>query len=129
MPTHKKSFKESYTEAQRLKEANRILSKHPGRVPIIFEKMKGNDAPELENHKYLVPSSISVGQFMHTMRKKMYPVTEKNGHKIDSSSQAIFIFVNNNLPKMSSLMSEIYEQNKSEDNFTYITYSTETTFG
>jgi GABA(A) receptor-associated protein len=44
-------------------------------------------------------------------------------------SEAIFIYVNNKLPLTSSYISDIYDSNKDEDGFLYITYSTENTFG
>ncbi len=43
--------------------------------------------------------------------------------------QAIFLFVNDTLPPTAALMSQIYEKNKDEDGFLYVTYSGENTFG
>jgi GABA(A) receptor-associated protein len=43
--------------------------------------------------------------------------------------KAIFIFVNEMLPPTAALISSIYEEHKDEDNFLYITYSGENTFG
>ena len=46
-----------------------------------------------------------------------------------SSEKAIFIFINSVLPPTAALMSSIYEEQKDEDGFLYITYSGENTFG
>ena len=69
--------------------------------------------------RYLVPSDLTVGQFVYVIRKRIELPPEK----------AIFIFVSNVLPPTASLMSEIYADQKDEDGFLYITYSGENTFG
>ncbi|KAL5972606.1 riboflavin kinase [Asimina triloba] len=73
----------------------------------------------LNDYRYLVPADLSLGQFVYVIRKRMDLSPEK----------AIFIFVNNILPPTAALMSSIYEENKDEDGFLYMTYSGENTFG
>ena len=46
-----------------------------------------------------------------------------------SPEESIYLFVNNKIPTTSSLLSHIYEFNKSPDGFLYIIYSGESTFG
>ena len=46
-----------------------------------------------------------------------------------SSEKAIFIYVDNVLPPTGEILSSVYEEEKDEDGFLYITYSGETTFG
>jgi|TARA_X000000368_G_scaffold254972_1_gene201545 GABA(A) receptor-associated protein len=86
---------------------------------VIVEKSPKSDVPELDKKKYLVPSDLTVGQFVYVIRKRVKLSAEK----------AIFVFVNNALPPTASLMSTIYEENKDEDGFLYIQYSGENTFG
>ncbi|MQM07977.1 hypothetical protein Taro_040826 [Colocasia esculenta] len=69
--------------------------------------------------RYLVPADLIVGQFVYVVRKRIKLSPEK----------AIFIFVKNILPPTAALMSAIYEENKDEDGFLYMTYSGENTFG
>ena len=45
------------------------------------------------------------------------------------AEQAIFLFVDGNIPSNAALMSDIFEQHAESDGFLYITYSGETTFG
>ena len=71
------------------------------------------------NNRYLVPSDLTVGQFVYVIRKRIKLEPEK----------AIFIFVNNTLPSTAALMSQIYKDHKDEDGFLYVTYSGENTFG
>ncbi|KAL5163630.1 Autophagy-related protein 8C [Glycine soja] len=69
--------------------------------------------------RYLVPADLTVGQFVYVVRKRIKVSAEK----------AIFVFVNNTLPPTAALMSSIYEENKDDDGFLYMTYSGENTFG
>ncbi|KAF8409573.1 hypothetical protein HHK36_005651 [Tetracentron sinense] len=71
------------------------------------------------NTRYLVPADLTVGQFVYVVRKRIKLSAEK----------AIFIFVKNILPPTAAMMSAIYEENKDEDGFLYMTYSGENTFG
>merc|ERR1711934_795307 len=113
------SFKTEHTLEKRTAEAKRIRSKYPDRIPVICEKAKGSDIPDIDKKKYLVPADLTVGQFVYVVRKRIKMSAEK----------AIFIFINNVLPPTAALMSSIYEDQKDEDGFLYITYSGENTFG
>ena len=104
---------------KRLNESNRILQKHPERVPIIVCKSAGCKWPEIDKQKFLVPKEMTLGQFIYVVRKRI---------KLDAN-EALFVLVNKNLQPSSKIISEIYENNKSEDNFLYIEYSSENTFG
>jgi len=104
---------------KRKAEAARIKEKYPDRIPVIVEKAEKSDIPDIDKKKYLVPSDLTVGQFVYVIRKRIKLSPEK----------AIFIFVRNVLPPTSALMSSIYEDHRDEDGFLYITYSGENTFG
>ena len=116
-----KLFKQQYPFTKRLNEANRVLEKYPDRIPIIVERNNhsGNDLPIIDKKKFLVPSDLTVGQFVYVIRKRIKLSPEK----------AIFIMVDTKLPPTSTLVSDIYQENKHEDNFLYLTYSSENTFG
>ena len=53
-----------------------------------------------------------MGQFIYVVRKRI---------KLDAN-EALFVLVNKNLQPSSKIMFEIYENNKSDDNFLYIEY-------
>jgi len=112
-------FKNQHEASKREAEAKRIRSKYPDRIPVICEKAKGSNIPDIDKKKYLVPADLTVGQFVYVIRKRIQMSSEK----------AIFIFINNVLPPTAALMSSIYEEQKDEDGFLYITYSGENTFG
>ncbi|KAM7271813.1 hypothetical protein ACFE04_031027 [Oxalis oulophora] len=104
---------------RRQAEASRIREKYPDRIPVIVERAEKSDVPEIDKKKYLVPADLTVGQFVYVVRKRIKLSPEK----------AIFIFVHNILPPTGTMMSAIYEENKDEDGFLYMTYSSENTFG
>ena len=114
-------YQNKLTLEKRLSEFNRIRSKYPDRIPIIIEKTKtsSNNIPDLDKHKFLVPEDITLGQFMYVLRQRI---------KLESKV-AIFLFINDKLISTSSLIGEIYNENKHIDNFLYIKYAGENTFG
>lgn len=113
-------FKDQHTEIKRRAEAKRILEKYPDRIPIIVEKAPNSTAPNIDKIKYLVPCDLNFGQFVYVVRKRI---------KLNSS-EALFLFVSNNtLPPTQAIMSQIYKQYKDADDFLYITYHNESTFG
>jgi len=108
-----------YIAEKRKAEALRIREKYSDRVPVIVEKSEKSDIPNIDKKKYLVPADLTVGQFVYVIRKRIQLSAEK----------AIFIFVDNVLPPTGAMMSTIYDENKEEDGFLYVTYSGENTFG
>lgn len=101
-------------------EALRIRNKYPDRVPVLVGKSPSTTAPDIDKHKFLVPMDLTMGQFQYVIRKRL---------KL-SADKALFIFVGGTVPPTSSLISTIYEEFKDlENNFLFITYSMESTFG
>lgn len=113
------NFKKSTGFEERFAKANMLIKKYPGRIPIICEKTQGKSNPDIEKNKYLVPTNITLGQFITIVRQRT---------KI-KQYEAIFLFVNNCIIPSSELIGNIYEIHKDPDNFLYITYSMENTFG
>ena len=114
-------FKSQSTESERTEEAARILDKYPDRLPVIVELDPNNksDLPEVDKKKYLVPRDLTCGQFMYVIRKRL---------KLDAE-QAIFLFVDGNVPATASLISSVYDEHKDADGFLYMTYGSEHVFG
>tara|TARA_Y100000389_G_scaffold192809_1_gene220744 strand:- start:3235 stop:3597 length:363 start_codon:yes stop_codon:yes gene_type:complete len=114
-------FKDEITLVKRKHESQRIMAKYPDRIPIICEKCanSSNDIPEIDKKKYLVPSDLTMGQFIYVIRKRIKLQPEK----------ALFIFINNKLMPTATLLKQIYETQKDDDGFLYVNYSGENTFG
>ncbi|KAL9236613.1 hypothetical protein vseg_011259 [Gypsophila vaccaria] len=113
------SFKFEHPLEKREAESARIKEKYPDRIPVIVEKAERSNIPDIDKKKYLVPADLTVGQFVYVVRKRVDLSAEK----------AIFVFVKNILPPTAALMSTIYDENKDEDGFLYMTYSGENVFG
>ena len=97
----------------------KVLERHPDRVPVYVNKKEGSSVSDIERHKYLVPKEMTVGQFVYVLRKNI---------KL-KSNQALFVFINNIIVCNTDLMGEVYNKHKSEDEFLYVIYSGENTFG
>lgn len=113
------TFEKSHTFEKRLAESKRIRQKFPERIPVIVEKAKGSDAPDIDKQKYLVPTDLTVAQFVYVVRKRI---------KLEPQD-AIFLFVDGKIPPATHLLSQIYKDNQNPDGFLYITYAKESTFG
>lgn len=110
----------SNTTERRVEVSQKIRIKYPDRVPVIVEK--GAKAELVcTKRKFLVPQEITIGAFMHEIRKHLVGA--------EGEEKAIFLFVGEQIPPAASLMSELYERYQDEDGFIYLTYTTENTFG
>lgn len=114
------SFKERLSLKERKRQSEVVLRKHPDRIPIIVERDPNNkNMPVIDRCKYLVPKDFSMGQLLYVVRKRIKIKPE----------EGLFFFVGNSLVATSSLLSELYSKNKDIDNFLYINYVGESTFG
>lgn len=112
-------FKNGHLLRVRKAESARIRLKHPNKIPVICEKISNDRLVDLPNKKFLVPSDITIGQFVYILRK----------HIQLSPETAIFLFINNLLPPSSKLMGEMYNMFSDADGFLYVRYGGETVFG
>jgi GABA(A) receptor-associated protein len=113
-------FRSKHPFANRREEANRIMERYPGRIPVIVEKAsRSTDIPFMDKQKFLVPNHMTVGQFLFIVRKRLTMPPEK----------ALFVFVNGQLPTTAQTIGSIYQDHKNEDGFLYMHYSGESTFG
>lgn len=114
-----KDFKKIDFE-KRVSESKRIKTKYPDRIPLIVFKDKSSNLEKLDRYKYLIPVDLTLGQFIHVIRKKIKLAPEKS----------LFLFTeDNSLVKISELMNTIYQRYKDEDGFLYLVYYEESTFG
>ncbi|KAI8520069.1 gamma-aminobutyric acid receptor-associated protein-like 2 [Branchiostoma floridae] len=112
-------YKEEHSLEQRQAESDKIRRKYPDRIPVVVEKVPNSQIQDIDKKKFLVPTDITVAQFMWIIRKRIKLPSER----------AIFLFVGKVLPQSSANMGQIYNEHKDEDGFLYIAYSGENTFG
>jgi len=103
---------------KRQAEANDMLQKYRDRIPVIVQR-RSADAPPIDKRKFLVPSDLTFGQLVYVIRKRLALPAEK----------AVFVLINNQLPLSSELMIRIYHEQKNADDFLYVYYCLESTFG
>jgi GABA(A) receptor-associated protein len=112
-------YKETHSFEQRKAEADKVRDRHPDRLPVICEKVDKSNITDLDKNKFLVPSDLSVGQFVLVVRKRVMLEPEK----------AIFLFIGESVPPNAALMSDLYNKHKDEDGFLYVKYAGESSFG
>jgi len=112
-------YKEENPFERRKQEGEKIRKKYPDRIPVIVEKAPKSRIRDLDKKKYLVPADLTVGQFYFLIRKRIHLRAE----------DALFFFVNNQIPPTSATMGQLYQDHHEEDQFLYIAFSEESTYG
>lgn len=114
-------FKHTFSLNDRKRESEKIMTSYPDRIPIICERSDFADSscPIIDKKKYLVPKLLTVGQFIHIIRKRMNLPPEK----------ALYLFIKGTIPPSSSMMETLYTYYCDDDGFLYVVYTFENTFG
>jgi GABA(A) receptor-associated protein len=112
-------YKASHDLEYRKSESAKVRERHPDRLPVICEKNETSNIADLDKNKFLVPSDLTVGQFVLVVRKRVMLEPEK----------AIFIFIDNQVPPSAAKMNDLYQKHKDEDGFLYVKYSAEPALG
>jgi GABA(A) receptor-associated protein len=119
-PLMQSKFQKDHTFEVRSQESAKILAKYPERIPLIVEKVANNSIlPQISKSKFLVPSDITITQFMFIVRKYL---------KLDPSV-SIYLFCDGVIPNASETISTTYINHKDADGFLYLFYAGENTFG
>ena len=114
-------YKNDFNLEERQKESARILHDYPNRMPVICEKAPNSNLPDIKKTKYLVPSDMTVTQFHFLVRRNL---------DLNEAS-ALYLIT----PKGVTLIGdktimEVYNNNKDKsDNFLYLYYASELTWG
>lgn len=109
-PTATYNFKSEYTFNNRMIISKELLNKEPDKIPVIIEKDYSLTS-NLTKHKFLVPKSTTVLEFLISLRKNLL--------KIDSR-ESIFLFVDSRkIPNNNETFEKLYEQYRDRDGFLY----------
>jgi GABA(A) receptor-associated protein len=107
-------------QLERIKKSQTILEKYPDRVPLIIQPSKSDrDAYPIDKSKYITPRELTLLQLQQIIRKRVHFPAEK----------ALFMFINNRIYPITSMIGTIYDANKDADGFLYVSYCQESTFG
>lgn len=105
---------------ERVKKSQFIMEKYPDRVPLIIQPSKNDrDSYPIDKSKYITPRDLTLLQLQHIIRRRIHFPAEK----------ALFMFINNKIYPITSVIGTVYDNNKDSDGFLYITYCQENTFG
>jgi hypothetical protein len=110
-------FKEKYTFEERQKQSLNIFNKYKDSIPIYIDFT--NFSKTIEKSKFVIPNGFTIGQLLTAIRMKM---------SLNPAS-ALFLFINNRLIPVTTVVSTLYETNKDDDGFLYVSCSEENTFG
>jgi GABA(A) receptor-associated protein len=115
------SFSHRFSFSKRKLESQRVLSRYNDRIPVICEKAPSQplSLPQIDKEKYLVPSDLTMGQFMYVIRKRL---------KLPSE-QALYFVIGGEIPSQSELITFYYDNKQNKDGFLYVQYLSENTFG
>jgi GABA(A) receptor-associated protein len=107
-------------QIERVKKSQFILEKYPDRVPLIIQPSKSDrDIYPIDKSKYITPRELTLLQLQQIIRKRIHFPPEK----------ALFMFINNKIYPITSMIGTIYDANKDADGFLYVSYCQESTFG
>lgn len=113
-----KSYKETKTMEQRLKESELIVSKFNDKIPVIIDECPIEFRSRF-HRKMLVKQEMTMTEFLYQIRKKF------NVH----CEECVIVFINNKLITGSKTFYEIYKQEKDLDGFLYVVICKENAFG
>lgn len=117
-------YKEQTALETRQKQSQTVLEKYyPYKVPVIIQRHhKSEELPEMKKIKYLIPMDMNYSSLMIILRQNILEC---------SPSMALFLTTSNGTILSSyDLISKVYDEHKDEDDeFLYLFYCSENTFG
>jgi hypothetical protein len=116
------SYEQQFSLERRKKECQKILEYWSDKIPIIAERAPYSNLGVIPKSKILCPNDTTIGQLKSNLQKKLMMDKREN----------LYLFISNNknsIPSNQSLVRDVYEKNKSEDGFLYISYKEHETFG
>ena len=116
-------YKSDHNLEERKIEAERILREYPTRRPVICERAPNSkaDLEILKKTKYLVPTDMTVGQFQFILRRNL---------NLNELSALYLITPKGITLTLDKTMMEVYNIHKDkQDNFVYLYYASELTWG
>lgn len=126
-PHYKPFFQTQYTLNQRINLFNHLSIVHPDKIPVVMERALIADLtlPYLRKYKLLIPLDSTMGYLkqyiIRLMKRQKTPMDPK---------KTLFLFLDNVIYPATTLVSEVYSKHRNpNDNFLYISYCHENTFG
>jgi len=103
-------------------ETERLSYKYPDRIPVIVITC---DDLVIDKTKFLVPNSLTFGQLMYTIRKRL----DMTDPRQLGSQEALYGLVDRCMVPTSQLIAQNYQKSKHTDGMLYVYVYRENTFG
>jgi len=97
--------------------AEHLIHKYPDRIPV---EVSVGEGLYLDRNKYLVPRTMTVGEFNIVIRKRMNKL---------KPYEAIFLFIKNTLPPNTGTFETLHAQYSENNLLLKMEYRKENTFG
>ena len=116
------SFKKLYNLEERKDQSKRMLinPKYQDKVAIVCEPMHRSKLKKLEQVKFLVPDKFKIYQFTDLIRKRI---------SLEKDMGLYLHIAGKKLARSDARVDELYRQYKDEDDFLYIEYTEQESFG
>lgn len=119
------TFKQKYGLDQRRRQTQIVMDKHyPYKLPVVIQKLEREQKlGTMTKQKFLIPMDMNYGQLLYIIRNRL------NLH-VDSGIALFMTTENGTMLTNRDLISEVYDKHRDEaDNFLYLFYCSENTFG
>ena len=103
-------------------ETERLFCKYPDRVPVIVITC---DDLVIDKAKFLVPNSLTFGQLMYTIRKRL----DMTNSRQLGPQEALYGLVDRCMVPTSQLIMQTYQRSRHSDGMLYVYIHRENTFG
>ena len=113
-------FKIQFNLEERKNHFNNIMMKCSNKIPVIIEKAPTSKIKEFIKTKFLLPKDMKISVLIRLIRNKL---------DISYTTAVYLIVASKFVITGCELLSEIYQKYKDKDNFLYIRYVEQLTFG
>ena len=107
------------TDEQKLNDVQAMLVRRPNCIPVVLFPSTKKEYDGKRAVKYCISGDVTLGFFINAVREKWSLPSEN----------ALFFFINNTLPPISSLMKTLHFQHHDEHGYLQLNYCSENCFG